>query len=110
MYTNKDALNILDTSAKADAIMQIVEGLMFVNQPMYSYDKVVKEQDKSDIKYWLNEFDFQFLSLEETTDAIMDVVESLLTERLSNFVYDEELKKIDKETVTNWLTQSAVCE
>ena len=45
MYTNKDALNVLDVTTKADAILHIVESLMFVNQPSYSY--VDKETDKS---------------------------------------------------------------
>lgn len=107
MYTNKDALNILDVPTKADAILHIVESLMFVNQPSYSY--VDKETDRKDITAWLNTFDFSFMSMEETTDAIMDVVENLLTEHLSNFAYDEELKELDKETVRNWLKQDAVC-
>ena len=107
MYTNKDALNVLDVSTKADAILHIVESLMFVNQPSYSY--VDKETDRKDIAAWLNTFDFSFMSMEETTDAIMDVVENLLTEHLSNFTYDEELKELDKETVRNWLKQDAVC-
>ena len=107
MYTNKDALNILDVTTKADAILHIVESLMFVNQPSYSY--VDKETDRKDITAWLNTFDFSFMSMEETTDTIMDVVENLLTEHLSNFTYDEELKELDKETVRNWLKQDAVC-
>lgn len=109
MYTNKDALNILDVSTKADAILHIVESLMFINQPSYSYVDKQKEKDKKDITSWLNAFDFKFLSMEETTDAIMDVVENLLTERLSNFSYADELKELDKETVRNWLQQDAVC-
>lgn len=107
MYTNKEALNILDADKKTEAILHIVENLLFVNRPDYEYLDDVKAEDYIAVKDWVNTFDFQFLSLEETVDAIMDVVSSLMEEH-AGFVYNEESENLDRKDVTAWLNQPAV--